>query len=176
MRQVTLPIALAISFGIVVLAVAILYAMGRPPICTCGYVRFWGPPDSQHLFDAYSFTHMLHAPFYYLLVWLVTRGRLSIAKTLIICVFIESAWEIIENSPFIIRRYQGGEAGGYTGDSIINSVGDLISMATGFLITAWVPAWVAAVLFVGTEVALYVVMQDGFILDFLTLVLGKRPF
>jgi hypothetical protein len=49
-------------------------------------------------------------------------------------------------------------------------------MATGFLITAWVPAWVAAVLFVGTEVALYVVMQDGFILDFLTLVLGKRPF
>jgi hypothetical protein len=172
MRRITLPVALAISLGIVVLTVAALYAMGRPPICNCGYVRFWGPPDSQHLFDAYTFTHMLHAPFYYLLIWLVDRGRLSLAKRLLLCVLFEAGWEIFENTPFIINRYQDGGAAEYTGDSIVNSVGDLLAMMTGFGLTAVLPVWATAALFVATEVTLYVFIKNGFLIDFLGLLRG----
>jgi hypothetical protein len=176
MRRITLPVAIAISLGLVVLTVAILYLMGRPPICKCGYVRFWGPPDSQHLFDAYTFTHMLHAPFYCLAIWLVDRGRLSWAKRLLLCVCFEAGWEIFENTPYIISRYQTGAAADYTGDAIINSVGDLLAMMTGFGLTAVLPVWATATLFVATEVILYLTIKNGFVLDFLGLVLGSLPF
>jgi hypothetical protein len=99
-----------------------------------------------------------------------------LAKRLVLCVFLEVGWEVIENSPFIISRYQAGEAAQYTGDSIVNSVGDLLAMMAGFAITASVPAWATIILFVATEVALYAFMQDGLTLDFLTLLLGRRPF
>ncbi len=171
MRKLTLPIALLISLGIVALAAATLYAMGRDPICKCGYVSFFGPTDSQHLFDAYSFTHVLHGPLFYLLIWLIDRGRLSVAKRLIIAVFLEAGWEIIENTRFIINRYQ--EAADYNGDTIINSVGDLLAMTAGFLITASLPAWVTAILFVAAEVALFVLIRDSLILSFIGLVLGR---
>ncbi|HEX6000642.1 MAG TPA: DUF2585 family protein, partial [Hyphomicrobiaceae bacterium] len=134
------------------------------------------PPDSQHLFDIYTFTHMLHAPFYYLLIWLIDRGRLSVAKRLVLAVMIEAGWEIFENTPFIINRYQDGSASDYTGDTIINSVGDLMAMMTGFLVTASIPAWATAILFVVTEVTLYVLIKNGFILDFAGLLLGAIPF
>jgi hypothetical protein len=172
MRRITLPVAIAISLGLIAVTVAILYAMGRPLVPRSVPLRFWGPPDSQHLFDAYTFTHMLHAPFYYLLIWLVDRGRLSVAKRLLLCVCIEAGWEIFENTPFIINRYQEGGVAGYTGDSIINSIGDLLAMMTGFALTAVLPVWATAVLFVGTEVVLYLTIKSGFLIDFLGLVRG----
>jgi hypothetical protein len=175
MRRITLPVAIAISFGLVVLTVAILYAMGRPLIPKSVPLRIWGPPDSQHLFDAYTFTHMLHAPFYYLLIWLVDRGRLSVPKRLLLCVFIECGWEIFENTPFIINRYQEGGVADYTGDSIVNSIGDLLAMLTGFGLTVVLlqrPAWAVAALFAATEVILYLTIKSGFLIDFLGLLRG----
>ena len=174
MRKLTFPIALPIAFGIIVLTAAILYAMGRIAICKCGYVQFYGPPDSQHLFDAYTFTHVLHGPVFYLAIWLIDRGRLSVAKRLIIAVFLEAGWEIIENTPFIINRYSGGNPAEYSGDSIVNSVGDLLAMMTGVLITAAVPVWATVVLFVAAEATLYYFIQDGLVLNFIGLVLGRR--
>ena len=174
MRRLTLPAALLVSFGIIVLATAILYGLGRPLICRCGYVSFFGPADSQHLFDAYTFTHILHAPVFYLLIWLIDRGRLSVAKRLIIAVFLEAGWEVIEATPFIINRYSGGGPADYTGDTIVNSVGDLLAMTAGFLITAALPAWVTAILFVAGEVALFIFIRDSLILNFIGLVLGRR--
>lgn len=174
---ITLPTALLASLGIVVLAAAILFAMGRLPICKCGYVNFWEPTgSSQHLFDSYTFTHVLHGPVFYLLIWLVDRGRLSVAERLVIAVFLEAGWEVIENTRFIIDRYSGGKASDYTGDTIVNSVGDLVSMMVGFLITAWLPVWATATLFVTAEVALYIAIKDSLILNFLNLVLGRSPF
>jgi hypothetical protein len=172
MRRITLPVAILISLGIVILTVAVLYAMGRPLVPKSVPLRFWGPPDSQHLFDAYTFTHMLHAPFYYLLIWLVDRGRLSIAKRLLLCVGFEAGWEIFENTPFIINRYQEGGAAAYTGDSIINSIGDLLAMMAGFGLTAVLPVWATAALFAVTEVILYLTIKNGFLLDFVGLLRG----
>ena len=170
MRRITLPVALLTSLGIVVLAVAVLYAMGRPPICKCGYVRFWGPPDSQHLFDAYTFTHMLHAPFYYLLIWLVDRGRLSLAKRLLLCVTFEAGWEIFENTPFIINRYRAVTISrDYFGDSIVNSMADITAMIVGFLLAARLPAWVTVALLIAVEVTLVALIRDNLILNIIML-------
>ncbi len=170
----TIPTALLVSLGIIVVAAAILFAMGRFPICKCGYVKFWGPTDSQHLFDWYSFTHVLHGPVFYLLIWLISRGRLSVAQRLVAAVLLEAGWEIVENTPFIINRYRGGgEASDYTGDTIVNSVGDILAMIGGFLVTSRLPPWATAMLFVATEVGLYFAISDSLTLNFLGLVLGR---
>ena len=168
--------ALLASLGIIVLAAAILFAMGRHLICTCGYVNIFGPTDSQHLFDAYSFTHMLHGPVLYALIWLIDRGRLSVAQRLVIAVFLEAGWEITENTPFIINRYRGGGDTGYNGDSIVNSVGDITAMMVGFLITSRLPVFATAMLFVATEIALYFAIQDSLVLNFLGLIIGRSLF
>src|SRR5262245_34929512 len=170
---ITLPTALLASRVIFVLAAALLFLMGRPPICKCGYVNFWLPTDSQHLFASYTFTHVLHGPLFYLLIWLVDRGRLSVPQRLVAAVFLEAGWEVVENTPFIISRYQGGDPQGYTGDTIVNSVGDMLAMIVGFLITSWLPVLATAILFVVAEVTLYIVIKDSLILNFLELVLRR---
>jgi hypothetical protein len=176
MRRLTLPVALLVSLGIITLAGTILYAMGSHPTCTCGYVTFFDTgSSSQHLFDVYSFHHVLHGAAFYLLIWLLDRGRLSVPKRLIIAVGLEAGWEIFENTSLIIGRFQTADASQYHGDTIVNSVGDMLSMMAGFLITAWLPAWAAGILFIVTEITLYSLTRDSFLLSFLALVLGWRP-
>ena len=68
----------AIFAALVVLAATalVLLAMGRPPICTCGYVTLWGrvgPAQSQMLADWYSPSHIVHGLLFYAFLWLVAR-------------------------------------------------------------------------------------------------------
>ena len=47
--------------AVLLVAVAILLAMGRPPVCTCGTIELWGevgPKQSQMLADWYSPSHL----------------------------------------------------------------------------------------------------------------------
>ena len=142
--------ALAATFLIVLAAAAVLYAMGRPPICTCGYVEFWhgqvqSSGNSQHITDWYSPSHFTHGLIMAGVAWLLWRkwklfGGHPSRWALPIAVLVEAAWEISENTPAVIDRYRAATASyGYTGDSIVNSMADIGWMMLGFLVAVKLP-------------------------------------
>jgi len=152
----------------------VLYWMGRTPMCPCPF-KFWvgkgEPQQSQHLMDWYTYTHVLHGVVFYFLLTIIFRGRLSVAARLVIATGIECAWEVFENTPMIINRYRTKTiSNDYFGDTIVNSVGDILAMIVGFLIAARLPAWVTVFLFIATEVMMFVVLRDNLLLNVIMLV------
>jgi hypothetical protein len=172
--RLSLPKALLISLGIVLVAALVLYAMGRTPMCPCPFKLWVGrnqPEQSQHFLDWYSYTHVLHGVVFYFLLTVILRGRLSMAARLVIATLIEGAWEIFENTPFIINRYRTATIShDYYGDTIVNSVGDILSMIVGFLIAARLPVWVTIFLFLASEVLLFVLLRDNLLLNVIMLI------
>ena len=159
---------------LVLLAAAILLAMGRPPICTCGRVTLWvssstSPETSQMLADWYSASHLVHGFLFFGLLWLVAR-RLPVATRLLIAILIEAAWEIAENSPIIINRYRSATAAvGYSGDSVLNSVSDIAMMIVGFLLARRLPLWAAVAVVVLLELIPLFVIRDNLTLNIIML-------
>jgi hypothetical protein len=149
-------------------AAAILFAMHRPPICTCGEIALWGPvgpTQSQMLADWYSFSHVVHGLIFYALLWLVAR-RTPVEWRFLLAMLVESSWEILENTPMVIDRYRTATAAlGYAGDSIINSLSDIAMMAIGFLAARKLPLWGAILLFIALELIPLVVIRDNLFLN-----------
>jgi hypothetical protein len=147
---------------------AILVAMGRPPICTCGRVALWGPvgpTQSQMLADWYSFSHIVHGLLFYAIAWLLAR-RLPVQWRFLIALAVEAAWEMVENTPMTIDRYRTATAAlGYTGDSVINSLSDIAMMAIGFLAARKLPLWAAIILLVALELIPLAVIRDNLTLN-----------
>ena len=150
------------------LSVAILLAMGRPPLCTCGTVDLWGregPTQSQMLADWYSLSHIVHGFLFYGILHLLFRS-ISLEQRFASALVVEAAWEIFENTPMVIDRYREATiALGYSGDSILNSASDIAMMAFGFLAARRLPAWasVAAVLLL--ELVPLIVIRDNLVLN-----------
>jgi hypothetical protein len=155
---------------IVIAAAAIELAMGRHPICTCGTVDLWvgtrdSPKTSQMLADWYSLSHIVHGLLFYALLWLVLR-RWPVQWRFLAAMLIEASWELVENTPFVIHRYRETTAAlGYSGDSVINSMSDIVMMAIGFLAARRLPAWAALLLLVALELVPLFVIRDNLTLN-----------
>jgi hypothetical protein len=153
---------------IVAAAIAVLLAMGRPPICTCGTVALWGPigpTQSQMLADWYSPSHIVHGLLFYAILWLVARP-IPVERRFLLALVVECAWEIIENTPMVIDRYRTATAAlGYTGDSVLNSTSDIAMMAIGFLAARKLPLWASLALLIALEVVPLLVIRDNLTLN-----------
>lgn len=166
---------LVVSFVIILVQILSQYLMGRIWICECGYVKLFEagvntPGNSQHLFDWYTPSHIIHGFLFYGLGWLVLRNKPLTAK-LALAAFIEAVWEVLENSPVIIDRYRSATiAVGYTGDSILNSGMDMVAMIAGFLFAARMPVWLTVVIAIAFEVLTTIIIRDNLTLNVLMLV------
>lgn len=161
--------------GVVALTAAILLAMGRGAICTCGRVALWhgqvnSAENSQQLLDPYSATHLVHGVLFHAAGWLLLRAWDWRAR-LLAAVIVEAAWEVAENSPAVIDRYRSGTAAlGYTGDSVLNSAGDIACMVAGFLVARALPVRASVALVLATELLLLATIRDNLALNVLMLV------
>lgn len=151
-----------------------LHLQGRIWWCACSRPflwdgDIWSAHNSQHLFDPYSFTHVLHGVVFCGLVCMLFP-RLRLVWRLWMATFIESLWEIFENTQFVIQRYREATIGlGYEGDSIANSMGDIACCALGFLLAWRLGLRRSIILFVLIELVLLVCIRDNLTLNVLML-------
>jgi hypothetical protein len=79
---------------------------------------------------------------------------------------IEAGWEVTENTPFVIDRYRATTAAlGYSGDSVLNSMSDVLMMALGFLLARKLPVWATIALLVALEIVPLFVIRDNLTLN-----------
>jgi hypothetical protein len=163
--------------GIILAAALALYLMGHPLICKCGYVKLWhfdvvSSENSQHLIDWYTPSHLIHGFLFYGALWLLSRFvPLSFAMRLILAVAIEAAWEVIENTDFVINHYREMTISlDYYGDSVINSVSDILVMLLGYFMAARLPVWLTVTIAVGLELFVGAMIRDNLTLNVLSFV------
>ena len=165
---------LIFTLALILVTAAILLAMGRPPICTCGEVRLFvaevdGPMNSQHLADYYTPSHIIHGFLFYAFGWAFLRRQPG--DRLLAAVAIEAGWEILENTPMIINRYrETAMALGYTGDSVLNSVADIGWMLLGWAAARRLPLRATILLAIGFELLTLLIIRDNLTLNVLNLV------
>jgi hypothetical protein len=165
---------LLIALGLVALQAAILFALGRVPICTCGHIKLWegvvnSSENSQQIFDWYTPSHVIHGLLFYFVLWLLFP-KTPVMMRFTIAVGLEATWEIIENTPLIIERYRAGTISlNYYGDSILNSVFDTLAMMFGFFLAARLPVLLCVLLVVALEAFTAFWIRDNLILNIVML-------
>jgi Protein of unknown function (DUF2585) len=152
-----------------------LRCQGRVWWCQAGDWSPWSGDiksrhNSQHLFDPYTFTHILHGVFYFWLLSLIFR-KMPLVWRLFMAVCFGCAWEILENSAYIIERYRTATISlQYFGDSVANSITDIASCGVGFWIAWKLGFWRSLLFFAFTEVVLLLWIHDSLLLNIIMLV------
>lgn len=171
-------IAFGLAAGVVAIAVIALRAMGRVWWCACGAPTIWisdiwSSHCSQHLLDWYTFSHISHGLLFFAglkalhgflpAAW---RARFAPGWWFLVAIVLEAGWEVLENTPWVIDRYRAQTASlNYNGDSIWNSLGDILSCATGFFIAWKIGVRWALVVFVAFELLTLYWIRDNLTLN-----------
>ena len=165
----------AVVIGLVLLTATLEIGMGRPLAYKNGPLRLWvgdvnSDQNSQQLLDPYSFTHVVHGALFYALTRAV-MGPASVGARTAVAIALESAWEAYENTDTVINRYRSVTiALGYFGDSVTNSMVDIVACLIGFVLAyrlpwRWSVAWVVV-----TEIALALTIRDNLTLNIIMLI------
>ncbi len=163
------------SILILTIVGAIEFHSGRSPLGPDGKFGLWdndvwSSENSQRVADAYSFSHIIHGLLFYGFLWLVAR-RLPRRYRFLLALVIEGGWELLENSPLIINRYREATiALGYVGDSILNSVSDVVMEGIGFVIAWKSRVWASILLIIILELGCLFWVRDNLTLNVLMLV------
>ena len=153
---------------------ASLVSLGRNLTCQCGYVKLWhgavsSSENSQHIFDWYSPSQVLHGLVFYLALHFLLP-KLDIGWRLVMAAAIEAAWEVVENTSWIIDKYREDTiALDYYGDSVVNSLSDMTMMEVGLIIAARATVWLSISLFIAAELLVGTIIRDGLLLNIIML-------
>jgi hypothetical protein len=164
----------AIAVVVVAFGAALLLAMGRPPAYQHGPVRLWSgnvqsDQNSRQLADPYTLTHVTHGM---LLFWLagLVRPPLATGARVVLAIALETAWEVFENTDLVIQRYRAATVSlGYYGDSVVNTIGDILAAAAGCLLATRLPVWLLILGVVLLEGILALWIRDNLTLNVLML-------
>jgi hypothetical protein len=166
---------IGIFIAVFVLTAGIELWMGRSPLGPDGKFGLWdgdiwSSENSQRFADPYSFSHLVHGMLFYGFLWLVAR-KLPVRYRLLIALALEAGWELLENSPLIINRYREATiALGYTGDSVLNSLSDILMMTLGFLFAFRMRPRVTVAVIIAMEVGCVLWVRDNLTLNIIMLV------
>nr|WP_245281272.1 DUF2585 family protein [Methylobacterium sp. ZNC0032] len=173
------PTALVLAAALLIAGVAaILLWMGREPICKCGNIKLWqgtvmSSENSQHIADWYTFSHIIHGFLFYGLFWLIRRVTglpISFGLALLLSILLEGAWEIAENTDAVINHYRSATISlDYYGDSVLNSVCDILSMVLGFFFARFAPVWLTVTSALGMELIVGWLIRDNLTLNVIML-------
>src|SRR4051812_10834787 len=164
--------------GVILAALLVEHMMGRLTISKSGHIRLWASVStselSQQIADAYSFSHIIHGfAFYglfYLLNRFVGRRKWPLGLCLLLAISIECTWEILENTNFIIDRYRKSTLSlDYYGDSVLNSLCDILFAALGFVLAARLPVWATIGLIIVMELVAGLAIRDNLTLNIIML-------
>ena len=168
-------IILACFFGFIAFTAITEWQMGRLPLGPDGKFgwwdgNIWGSENSQRVADVYSFTHFIHGILFYAFLWLIAK-KLPVRFRFLLATLLESLWEILENSSFIINRYREVTISlGYVGDSILNSCSDIVMMALGFLFAYRARTWMSVAIILLLEIICLFWVRDNLTLNLVMLI------
>lgn len=166
---------LAAGAGLIGIAAFIEYLMGRKIWGSAGNAGIWSndinsPTNSQFIADAYSFSHFNHGLLFYGLLFKVAK-KLPVPVRALIAIVIEAGWEILENSDWTIERYRTQTISlNYFGDSIVNSMCDILCMLLGFMVAARVPWKYSVAIVVAIEIVMLLTIRDSLLINIIMLI------